>query len=37
MDYRDYQDELKEESWFAMTEGMYGDYEGDIDMDKLGY
>ena len=37
MDYRDYQDELREESWFAMTEGMYGDYEGDIDMDKLGY
>ena len=36
-DYRDYQDELREESWFAMTEGMYGDYEGDIDMDKLGY
>lgn len=37
MDYRDSRDELREESWFAMTEGMYGDYEGDIDMDKLGY
>ena len=37
MDYRDSRDELREESWFAMTEGMNGDYEGDIDMDKLGY
>ena len=37
MDYRDSRDELREESWIAMTEGMNGDYEGDIDMDKLGY
>lgn len=37
MDYRDYIRELEEESWDAMTGGMYGDYDGDIDMDKLGY
>lgn len=36
-DYRDYRRELEEESWDAMTGGMYGDYDGDIDMDKLGY
>lgn len=36
-DYRDYRRELEEESWDAMTGGMYGDYEGDIDMDNLGY
>lgn len=36
-DYRDYRKELEEESWDAMTGGMYGDYDGDIDMDKLGY
>ena len=36
-DYRDYIRELEEESWEAMTGGMYGDYDGDIDMDKLGY
>lgn len=36
-DYRDYIRELEEESWDAMTDGMYGDYDGDIDMDKLGY
>lgn len=36
-DYRDYRKELAEESWEAMTGGMYGDYDGDIDMDKLGY
>ena len=37
MDYREYRKELEEESWDAMTGGMYGDYDGDIDMDKLGY
>lgn len=36
-DYRDNIRELEEESWDAMTGGMYGDYDGDIDMDKLGY
>ena len=36
-DYRDYRRELEEESWDAMTGGMYGDYDGDIDMDNLGY
>ena len=36
-DYREYRRELEEESWEAMTEGMYGDYDGDIDMEKLGY
>jgi hypothetical protein len=35
-DYRDYIRELEEESWEAMTGDMYGDYDGDIDMDKLG-
>ena len=37
MDYREYRKELEEESWDVMTGGMYGDYDGDIDMDKLGY
>lgn len=36
-DYRDYRRELEEDSQEAMTGGMYGDYDGDIDMDKLGY
>lgn len=36
-DYRDYRKELEEESWDAMTGGMYDDSDGDIDMDKLGY
>lgn len=36
-DYRDYRKELEEESWETMTGGMYGDYDGDIDMDKFGY
>ena len=36
-DYRDSLRELEEDSWEAMTGGMYGDYDGDIDMDKLGY
>ena len=36
-DYRDYRKELEEESWEAMTGGMYDDSDGDIDMDKLGY
>ena len=36
-DYRDYRRELEEESWDAMTDGMYGDYDGDIEMDKLGF
>lgn len=35
-DCRDYRKELEEESWDAMTGGMY-DSDGDIDMDKLGY
>lgn len=34
---RDYLKELEEDSWEAMTGGMYGEYDGDIDMDKLGY
>lgn len=25
-----------EDSWDAMTDGMYGDYEGDVDFDKFG-
>ena len=36
-DYRDYRKELEEEYWEAMTGGMYDDFDGDIDMDKLGY
>lgn len=36
-DFRDNLRELEEDSWEAMTGGMYGDYDGDIDMDKLGY
>ncbi len=36
-DCRDYRKELEEESWDAMTGGMYDDSDGDIDMDKLGY
>jgi hypothetical protein len=36
-DYRDYRKELEEESFDTMIGGMYGDDEGDIDMDKLGY
>lgn len=36
-DFRDNLRELEEDSWEAMTDGMYGDYDGDIDMDKLGY
>lgn len=26
-----------EDSWDAMTDGMYGEYKGDIDFDKLGF
>lgn len=37
MDNKEYRKELEEESWDAMTGGMYGDCDGDIDMDKLGY
>ena len=36
-DYRDSLRELEEDSWEAMTGGMYGDYDGDVDMEKLGY
>ena len=36
-DYRDYIRELEEDSWEAVTGGMHGDYDGDIDMDKLGF
>lgn len=25
------------ESWYAMTDGMYGDYPGDVDYDDLGF
>lgn len=27
----------KEDAWDAMTDGMYGDYEGDVDYDKFGF
>ena len=36
-DYRDYLRELEEDSREAMTGGLYDDYDGDIDMDKLGF
>lgn len=27
----------KEDAWDAMTDGMYGDYKGDVDFDKFGF
>ncbi len=27
----------REDAWDAMTDGMYGDYKGDIDFDKMGF
>lgn len=26
----------KEDAWDGMTDGMYGDYKGDVDPDKFG-
>ena len=34
----DEEDDSKEDSWYAMTDGMYGDYDGyDGDYDFMGY
>lgn len=43
IDYEDYdygydQDELDRDTWYALTDGQYGDYPGgDVDYDVFGF
>jgi hypothetical protein len=34
-DYREEQSRLREDTFYALTDGQYGDYHDDIDMDNL--
>jgi hypothetical protein len=37
-DYEYEQEELKRDTWFALTDGQYGDYPGyDVDYDEFGF